>query len=144
MTNDIIIADIDCIVEFHCNNLFGHLGTEVIAQAAKYMTEHLQYMFECDFLKQCTLCGGNWAAMLMSGIKYWMPEVYDAMPERDYSMTELVSLVYNQLLIASLPELVVRICFEELDMDMDELAWSLGVRVDDWLAADDNYAPVSC
>ena len=61
MTNDIIIADVDRTIEFHCSNLFGHLGTDVTTQASKYMHEHLQYMFECDFLKQCTLCGGNWA-----------------------------------------------------------------------------------
>ena len=139
MTNDIIIADVDRTIEFHCSNLFGHLGTDVTTQAESYMADNLQYWFKCYFLKQCTLCDGNWAATLMSGIQYWMPEVYDAMPERDYSIDELTNIILQQYLIAMLPELFVRICFEELDWDIDDL--TLYPDVYDWLFADRQYAP---
>ena len=34
-----------------------------------------------EFLSHCTACGGNWGAMLLTGIKALWPEVYDAIPE---------------------------------------------------------------
>lgn len=34
-----------------------------------------------DFLSHCTACGGNWCAMLLTGIKALYPEVYDAIPD---------------------------------------------------------------
>lgn len=33
-----------------------------------------------DFLKHCTPCGGNWGEMLLTGLKKFYPEVYDAIP----------------------------------------------------------------
>ena len=33
------------------------------------------------FLNHCTACGGDWNAMLLSGIKALYPEVYDAIPD---------------------------------------------------------------
>ena len=33
------------------------------------------------FLSHCTACGGNWNAMLLSGIKALYPEVYAAIPD---------------------------------------------------------------
>ena len=33
-----------------------------------------------DFLSECTACGGDWGAMLLSGIKRLYPKVYDAIP----------------------------------------------------------------
>ncbi len=49
-----------------------------------------------DFLGECTACGGNWTAMFMSGIKAVAPEIYDAMPDRDYSFDE-VCFICNHL-----------------------------------------------
>ena len=34
-----------------------------------------------EFLKHCTACGGNWGGMLLTGLKKFYPEVYDAIPE---------------------------------------------------------------
>lgn len=35
-----------------------------------------------DFLNHCIACGGNWTAMLLTGIKVLYPNVYDAIPEK--------------------------------------------------------------
>ena len=34
-----------------------------------------------DFLTHCTCCGGDWTAMLLTGIKALYPTVYDAIPD---------------------------------------------------------------
>ena len=34
-----------------------------------------------DFLSHCTACGGDWGAMLLTGIKALYPDVYDAIPD---------------------------------------------------------------
>lgn len=34
-----------------------------------------------DFLSHCTACGGDWGAMLLSGVKELWPEVYNAIPD---------------------------------------------------------------
>ena len=34
-----------------------------------------------EFLNHCTACGGNWGAMLLTGIKALYPDVYDAIPD---------------------------------------------------------------
>ena len=139
MTDDIIIADIDDTIKFHCEQLFHDFDAEDQQIAIDYMTQHLVYWFDCCFLPQCTLCGGNWAAMFMSGIKYWLPEVYDAMPERSYSVNELASIAIQWYLIAMLPELTVRVICEELDYT-DYLV--LNMDIYRWLYADDNYSPI--
>ena len=33
-------------------------------------------------MKHVTMCGGNWGAMMLSGIKELAPEVYEAMPNK--------------------------------------------------------------
>ena len=33
------------------------------------------------FLNYCTACGGNWGGMLLTGVKHFWPEVYDAIPD---------------------------------------------------------------
>jgi len=139
MIDDIIIADIDDTIEFHCEHLFSNFDAEDRQIAVNYMTQHVAYWFDRYFLPQCTLRGGNWAAMFMSGIKYWMPEVYDAMPEKSYSVNELASIALQYYLIAMLPELTVRVICEELDYT-DYLV--LNMDIYRWLYADDNYSPV--
>jgi len=139
MTDDIISADIYGTIKFHCEQLFHDFDAEDQQIAIDYMTQHLAYWFDCYFLPQCTLCGGNWAAMLMSGIKYWLPEVYDAMPERRYSFDELANIVFQWYLIVMLPELTVRVICEELDYT-DYLV--LNMDIYSWLYADDNYSPI--
>lgn len=34
-------------------------------------------MLQSEFLQHCTACGGNWGAMLLTGIKDIFPEYYD-------------------------------------------------------------------
>lgn len=34
-----------------------------------------------EFLSHCTACGGDWGAMLLTGIKALYPDVYDAIPD---------------------------------------------------------------
>lgn len=45
------------------------------------------------FMNHCTACGGNWTAMLMTGIKEVAPEVYDQMPDRNYEFDEVCFIV---------------------------------------------------
>ena len=35
-----------------------------------------------EFFEYCTACGGNWGAMLLSGIKRLRPKIYEAIPNR--------------------------------------------------------------
>ena len=48
------------------------------------------------FMNHCTACGGNWTAMIMTGIKEVAPEVYDQMPDRTYEFDE-VCFIANHL-----------------------------------------------
>ena len=38
-------------------------------------------MSQSEFLTHCYACGGDWGAMLLTGIKALYPEVYDAIPD---------------------------------------------------------------
>lgn len=40
----------------------------------------------------CQACGGNWAAMLMSGIRECFPETYAKMEDREYDFEELIKI----------------------------------------------------
>lgn len=42
-------------------------------------------------------CGGNWGAMYMWAIKNGMPDVYDAMENRNYSALELHGIIEAEL-----------------------------------------------
>ena len=45
--------------------------------------QHTVPMTMDDFLSNhCYACGGNWGAMLLTGIKALYPDVYDAIPEQ--------------------------------------------------------------
>ena len=48
------------------------------------------------FMKHCTACGGNWTAMIITGIKEVAPEVYDQMPDRTHEFDE-VCFIANHL-----------------------------------------------
>lgn len=41
-----------------------------------------------EFLSHCTACGGNWTAMIMTGIKEVAPDLHEKMPDRSYSFDE--------------------------------------------------------
>ena len=42
--------------------------------------QHIVPMTMDDFLSHCTTCGGDWGAMLLTGIRTLYPDVYDAIP----------------------------------------------------------------
>lgn len=48
------------------------------------------------FFNQCTACGGNWGAMLLTGIKKVFPDSYDEVREQKKAdrkyLTELVAI----------------------------------------------------
>ena len=45
------------------------------------------------FLSNCNACGGNWSAMIMSGIRKCFPEQYNSMPsDKQYDMFELMQI----------------------------------------------------
>lgn len=46
-----------------------------------------------DFLKHCTACGGNWTAMLMTGIEEVAPDMFEKMPDRSYAFDEVCFIV---------------------------------------------------
>ena len=50
-----------------------------------------------EFLKECTCCGGNWGAMLLTGICKLWPEVYEKIPD-DMGLFAWPCLCYTLLL----------------------------------------------
>lgn len=51
------------------------------------------------FIKNdCTACGGNWTAMILSGIQRRWPEYYDSMPDKTYEFLEAIEIADNKLL----------------------------------------------
>lgn len=51
-----------------------------------------------EFLTYCSVCGGNWGGMLLSGIKKLYPKVYDAIPE-DMGLFVWNAICYTLLLL---------------------------------------------
>lgn len=45
------------------------------------------------FLSHCTMCGGNWTAMLLTGIKAVAPELHESLPDKTYSFDEVCFIV---------------------------------------------------
>ena len=45
-----------------------------------------------EFLSYCTACGGDWGAMLLTGIKRLFPKVWDAIPN-DMGMYAFIVLL---------------------------------------------------
>lgn len=43
--------------------------------------QHVTPMTNDEFLSHCIACGGDWGAMLLTGIKALYPDVYDAIPD---------------------------------------------------------------
>lgn len=56
---------------------WGEQGERVIEQCA--MSNPFNNTFE-SFLSRCTMCGGNWGAMLLTGIRDMWANVWDAIP----------------------------------------------------------------
>lgn len=45
-----------------------------------------------EFMNNCTACGGNWTAMLMSGLKKSFPEYYNKLEDREYTFDEIYEM----------------------------------------------------
>lgn len=61
-------------------------------------TRTLQLLRDEFIKKDCAACGGNWTAMILSGIKKRWPEYYETMPDKSYSFAEAVEIMDNKLL----------------------------------------------
>ena len=46
-----------------------------------------------EFLSHCTACGGNWTAMLLTGIKKCFPEYYNKMEDKPYEFNEVCNII---------------------------------------------------
>jgi hypothetical protein len=57
---------------------WGEAGERVLAEVDKI--DKVEMTVD-DFLGYCYACGGNWGAMLLSGIKELWSQVWDAIPE---------------------------------------------------------------
>lgn len=55
-------------------------------------TPHSVISFD-DFLNHCTVMGGNWTGMIFSGIGCLFPEVWDAIPDRQFSFNFVIAIV---------------------------------------------------
>lgn len=52
-----------------------------------------------EFIKNdCTACGGNWTAMILTGIKKRWPEYFESMPDKSYNFIEAIEISDNKLI----------------------------------------------
>ena len=58
---------------------WGEAGERVLAEVAK--VDKVEMSMD-EFLDHCYACGGNWGGMLLSGIKEFWPQIWEAIPER--------------------------------------------------------------
>ena len=49
-----------------------------------------------DFMNKCTACGGNWGAMLLTGIKRVFPDNYEEV-EKEYNSMGFLMVVFIHL-----------------------------------------------
>lgn len=49
-----------------------------------------------EFMSKCTACGGNWCAMLMSGIRTCFPDRYAKMEDKEYGFQELYDIAKEE------------------------------------------------
>lgn len=61
-------------------NILKHWGEQGKLVIEACNNANAKPMSNNEFLDHCIACGGNWCAMLLSGIKALYPEVYDAIP----------------------------------------------------------------
>ena len=81
------------------------------------------------FMKNCIACGGNWTAMLMTGIEKVAPEVYDQMTDRTYEFDEVCFIVNH--LCSDRPHFRYNI-----SMNGDVLEWTPEGKLTDRKATD--------
>jgi len=61
---------------------WGNCYAPLVIRACSWVAdEPWSKMTISEFFGKCIACGGNWGAMLLTGIKKCFPVVYDAIPE---------------------------------------------------------------
>ena len=75
----ITVAELNTLAPTEC--LVALWGDNADAVINAILTTNAPTMDGKDFLTHCTACGGNWGAMLLTGIKELYPAVYDAIPD---------------------------------------------------------------
>lgn len=88
-----IVVDSYVVEDFDAENNFIVLVLE--KDHYKYIAWNYRKKISLDdFLSKCSACGGNWVAMLFSGMKRVYPEVYEVIPENEtfnfFELTELL------------------------------------------------------
>ena len=74
-----------------------------------------------ELINKATACGGNWTAMLISGIKACAPELYEAMPDVKY---DFVTIGHLCNVICTDDELDYEDMFDDFKkMDVDQDYW---------------------
>lgn len=63
------------------NFIIKHWGEQGKLVISACSNANAQPMTAKEFLNHCFCCGGDWGAMLLTGIKALYPEVYDAIPD---------------------------------------------------------------
>lgn len=85
-------------VEYDAVNIFNG-DVEVIKKEKIYMHYAFEYSLDREdmpydeFLENCLACGGNWSNMILSGIRAIFPNVYNTMPDREYTFVELIEII---------------------------------------------------
>lgn len=53
-----------------------------------------------EFVSHCTACGGNWTAMLLSGLKEVNKPLWDSIPnDKEFTFEELIGFLYDNCII---------------------------------------------
>lgn len=63
--------------------------SEVLEAITKEKTD----MTQKEFIDHCTTCGGNWTALLMTGLKDLFPLTFAALPDTDYGFEDICDLI---------------------------------------------------
>ena len=45
-----------------------------------------------EFIEHCDVCGGNWTAMMLTGVKRCWPEEYAKLEDREHTFDEVYKL----------------------------------------------------
>lgn len=47
--------------------------------------------------KHAVACGGDWTSMLLSAIRYGLPDIYKSMPDKEYSFIEVWNIISDNV-----------------------------------------------
>lgn len=72
--------------------LIKYWGKEVANKIAAEASKCRVYMTSKEFLCHCTMCGGNWGGMFLTGIRELFPKVWDLIPD-DMGMNAMVCIL---------------------------------------------------